>query len=37
MQLLKNVRMAVDALVKDAEQFDDLIMLCMEYKGPQRQ
>ena len=34
MQLLKNVQMAVDAFVKDAEQFDDLTMMCMEYKGP---
>ena len=33
-QLLKNVRAAVDAFVKDAEQFDDLTMLCLEYRGP---
>ena len=32
-QLLKNVRRAVDGFVKDAEQFDDLTMLCLEYKG----
>ena len=32
-QLLKNVRCAVDGFVKEAEQFDDLTMLCMEYKG----
>ena len=32
-QLLKNVRDAVDGFVKDAEQFDDLTMLCMEYRG----
>ena len=32
--LLRSVRQAVDAFVKDAEQFDDLTMLCMEYKGP---
>ena len=32
-QILKNVRTAVDGFVKDAEQFDDLTMLCMEYKG----
>ena len=30
---LRNVRKAVDAFVGDAEQFDDLTMLCMEYKG----
>ena len=33
-QLLGNVRRAVDAFVGDAEQFDDLTMLCVEYKGP---
>ena len=33
-QILKNVRAAVDGFVKDAEQFDDLTMLCVEYKGP---
>lgn len=32
-QLLQGVRGAVDAFVKDAEQFDDLTMLGMEYKG----
>ena len=32
-QILRNVRGAVDGFVKDAEQFDDLTMLCMEYKG----
>ena len=31
--VLKNVRSAVDAFVKDDEQFDDLTMLCVEYKG----
>ncbi len=31
--VLKNVRAAVDAFTKDAEQFDDLTMLCMEYRG----
>jgi len=34
MDVLKNVRKAVDEFVKDAEQFDDLTMLCLEYKGP---
>ena len=33
--VLKNVRQAVDRFVKDAEQFDDLTMLCLEYKGTQ--
>ena len=32
-QILKNVRAAVDGFVKEAEQFDDLTMLCMEYRG----
>lgn len=31
--MLKNVREAVDGFVKDAEQFDDLTMLGLEYKG----
>ena len=34
--ILKNVREAVDGFVKDAEQFDDLTMLCVEYKGKDR-
>ena len=32
-QILKNVRGAVDAFVREAEQFDDLTMLCVEYRG----
>ena len=35
--VLKHVRQAVDDFVKDAEQFDDLTMLCIEYKGKQIQ
>ena len=31
--ILRNVRAAVDGFVKDAEQFDDLTMLCLEYRG----
>ena len=31
-QILKNVRAAVDGFVKGAEQFDDITMLCFEYK-----
>ena len=34
-QLLKNVRNAVDAFVGGAEQFDDLTMLYIEYRGPE--
>ena len=35
MDVLINVKKAVDGFVLDAEQFDDLTMLCLEYKGPQ--
>ena len=31
-EILQNVRNAVDGFVQGAEQFDDLTMLCMEYK-----
>ena len=31
--ILKNVRAAVDDFVGAAEQFDDLTMLCLEYRG----
>ena len=33
-EILKNVRTAVDAFVGEAEQFDDLTMMCVEYRGP---
>ena len=33
--VLTQVRRGVDAFVKNAEQFDDLTMLCLEYKGGQ--
>jgi sigma-B regulation protein RsbU (phosphoserine phosphatase) len=32
-QILKNVRMAVDDFADGAEQFDDITMLCLEYRG----
>lgn len=32
-QITENVSRAVDRFVKGAEQFDDLTMLCIEYKG----
>ena len=35
LDLLKNMRKAVDSFVLDAEQFDDLTMMCLEYKGPE--
>lgn len=31
--VLKQVRKAVDGFVMEAEQFDDLTMLCVEYRG----
>ena len=34
-ELLTQVRKAVDAFVGNAEQFDDLTMLCLEYHGPE--
>ena len=33
--LLVNVRRAVDEFVGDDEQFDDLTMMAIEYKGPE--
>ena len=32
-QVLENVRRGVDEFVKDAEQFDDLTMMCLVYNG----
>ena len=32
-EILQNVRTSVNNFVEDAEQFDDLTMLCLEYKG----
>jgi sigma-B regulation protein RsbU (phosphoserine phosphatase) len=34
--ILENVIKAVNDFVKDAEQFDDLTMLCLEYNGKQK-
>ena len=34
--ILDNVQNAVNSFVKDAEQFDDLTMLCLTYNGPQK-
>ena len=36
-ELLENVRKSVDEFVQEAEQFDDLTMLCVEYKGSNAQ
>jgi sigma-B regulation protein RsbU (phosphoserine phosphatase) len=32
-EILSAVKQAVDAFVGDAEQFDDLTMMCLTYKG----
>jgi sigma-B regulation protein RsbU (phosphoserine phosphatase) len=32
-EVLRTVKDAVNAFVGDAEQFDDLTMLCLEYRG----
>lgn len=33
-EILGNVRKALNDFVKDAEQFDDVTMLCLDYYGP---
>ena len=33
--VLKNVRGAIDEFVGEAEQFDDITMLCVKYNGPE--
>ena len=33
--ILAHVRQDLDGFVSNAEQFDDLTMLCMEYRGPE--
>ena len=32
-ELLAHMRSAVDGFVREARQYDDLTMLCVEYKG----
>jgi sigma-B regulation protein RsbU (phosphoserine phosphatase) len=34
-EVLRNVRTSVDQFVGIAEQFDDLTMLCLAYRGAQ--
>ena len=34
-EILRQVKSSVDAFADDAEQFDDLTMMCLEYRGPQ--
>ena len=36
-EIIANVSRAVDGFVKDAEQFDDLTMLCLEYRGQKKE
>ena len=36
-EVLGNVRKSVDAFVLEAEQFDDLTMLCIQYHGRERE
>ena len=33
-EILSAVKQSVDAFVGDAEQFDDLTMMCLTYNGP---
>ncbi|MBQ1787625.1 MAG: SpoIIE family protein phosphatase, partial [Erysipelotrichaceae bacterium] len=33
--ILKNVNEGINGFVRKAEQFDDVTMLCLEYKGKQ--
>ena len=33
-ELLPHMKKAVDGFVQGAAQFDDLTMLCLEYRGP---
>ena len=35
-QILKDMHAAVDGFVKEAEQFDDLTMLCLEFNGHEK-
>ena len=33
-EILDNMKDAVNDFVKDAEQFDDLTMMCLSFEGP---
>ena len=35
-QILVDVRGAISRFVREAEQFDDMTMLCLEYKGSKK-
>ena len=36
-QILANVRSRIEEFVEDAVPFDDITMLCLEYRGPEQQ
>ena len=36
-EILDGIRADVDAFAGDARQFDDLTMLCLEYRGEEKQ
>ena len=36
-EVLRNIRASVDRFTGIAEQFDDLTMLCLEYRGPEKE
>ena len=36
-EVLRNVKTTVEAFAGGAEQFDDITMLCIEYKGPKKE
>ena len=35
-RILEHVRRSIDAFVGEAPQFDDITMLCLEFRGPER-
>ena len=34
--ILENVQKAIDQFVGEAEQFDDITMMCLTYNGPEK-
>ena len=36
-QILANVRSRIEEFVEDTVPFDDITMLCLEYRGPEQQ
>ena len=35
-QILETMREEISKFVREAEQFDDMTMLCLDYKGPKK-